>query len=107
MRALRCMCVIASIYRELYVCFHLTFTRSLKVDGMSHILHMKIVRFIKVKKRSPGFPASSVFSFAFSLGTHGFKVYIIPTQGIMGQELEMKSFKSYLWKYRSISLTVN
>lgn len=101
------MCVISGTYRELYVCFHFAFTRSLKVDGMSHILHMKILRLIKVKKCSPGCPASGVFSFAFSVGTHGIKVYIIPTHGIMGQELETKSFKSYLWKYKSISVTVN
>lgn len=60
------------------VCFRLAFSRSVKVDGVSQVSHVTRLTLIQVKKWSPGLPACSVFSFAFSLGTHGFRLYIIP-----------------------------
>lgn len=45
--------------------------------------------------------------FVFSFYAPGFRLYITPTCGLMECKLQMKSFKSYLWKDRSIPITVN
>lgn len=48
-----------------------------------------------------------VLGFVFGFHAHGLRSYIIPTHGTMGENLQMKSLKSYLWKYRSIPITVD